>query len=119
MLEHTGVSAWGVFDSMMVFLILIGAWHSKLSLTARFDVNDMVHKFAELLEFCFVALIAVHIGSLHSHDEDVATANIQGFCVGLFLHKGLYILKWSEISFFATAANERSFSQFQLVLKAS
>ena len=118
MLEHTGVSAWGVFDSMMVFLILIGAWHSKLSLTARFDVNDMVHKFAELLEFCFVALIAVHIGSLHSHDEDVATANIQGFCVGLFLHKVLYILKWSEISFFATAANERSFSQFQLVLKA-
>ena len=101
LLEHSGPSLTGFIQCMMLFAIASKAWQDKVLFFSRFDVDDILHKALNVVEYCIVGVMACHITGFSLHNGE-SRQRMRGFTVLMLVHRVFVGFRWLEISYNAT-----------------
>ena len=98
LLEHSGPSLMGFTQCMMLFVIASKAWQDKVLFFSRFDVDDILHKALNAVEYCIVGVLACHITSFSLHSGQ-NRQGMRGFTALMLFHRVFVGFRWLEISY--------------------
>ena len=98
LLEHSGPSFSGFTQCMMLFAIASKAWQNKVMFFSQFDVDDILHKALNVVEYCIVGVMACHITGFNSHNGH-SRQHMRGFTLLMLVHRIFVGFRWLEISY--------------------
>ena len=89
-------------QALCTYVIVVVPWFGNMEYYARFDVQDLVHKLIDMIEYCVIGVAALHIGGVGHHQHALS-----GLAVWCGIACGIRILRYLELALWSKHSNAR------------